>query len=349
MAPEQIEDRPLDGRVDVYSLGCVAFQCLTGLPPFSRATEAAVLWAHMQEKPPRVSEARPGLPAGVDAIIVRALAKTPDERFQTCGELAAALAASLEGSQTLERTREHPAPEEAPAADDAAEPPATRLRRPRRWLALIAAFLVGAAAAAAVILLGFEREPEERVVTRTQTVAPPPDELTAFDRELLRVVPPSFRESCVPVEPVAAGFDATVRCRPGQGVVRAEYSHARSGDVMQEYFRDRVVTAGVELGDDDRLPKTGTCGSPEPSLREWTARGRTGHEETDSFQLELQGFDAAERQSLIGGHVLCHPQRGRYWIEWTDQATGTYSLATGPSSEGLVGWWKVSAGPLARP
>ena len=350
MAPEQIEDRPLDGRVDVYSLGCVAFQALTGAPPFTRATEAAVLWAHMQDPPPRVSDQRPGLPAAVDSVISRALAKAPSDRFQSCGDLAAALAASLEGRRTLERTRDVAPSQDAPTAT--APPAAPARARPRRFprsLALVAALLAGAAAGAVAVLFGVEPEPEERVVTETQTrtVEAAPSGPNDFERELLRTIPASFRDTCEPVEPIAASFDATVRCRPGQGVSRAEYSHARSGDAMQDYFRDRVVMAGVEFDEDDPVPKEGECGSPEPSVREWTARGRTGHDETDSFLLELEGYDSVERQRLIGGHVLCYRQRGRYWVEWTDQPTGTYALATGASSDAVVGWWKVSAGPLA--
>jgi serine/threonine-protein kinase len=351
MAPEQIEDQPLDGRADVYSLGCVAFQCLTGAPPFPRATEAAVLWAHMQEPPPRVSDLRPGLPSGLDAAVARALAKAPEERFQTCGELAAALAASLEGRRTLERTRELTPPAATPGPPVAPEPDRPPRARPRRrlgrWLALAAALLAGAAAGAAAAFFAVERDPTERVVTQTQTVSPPADDLTAFDRELLRSIPASFRDSCVSIEPIAPGFDASVRCSPGQGVLRADFSHARSGDILQEYFRGRVVAAGIEVSEGDPLPKVGTCGSAEPSVREWTASGRAGHEETDSFLLELQGYNSVERQRLIGGQVLCHPQRGRYWVEWTDHPTGIYTLATGASSIALVRWWQESAGPLA--
>src|SRR5439155_23655377 len=55
-APEQIEGRPLDGRTDVYSLGCVLYECLTGEVPFPRDAEMAVLWAHMSTPPPKVTE-----------------------------------------------------------------------------------------------------------------------------------------------------------------------------------------------------------------------------------------------------------------------------------------------------
>src|SRR5918998_4375317 len=65
VAPEQIEGRPVDGRADVYSLGCVAFECLTGRVPFDRDNDAATLWAHMQEDPPSAAGLNPALPAGV--------------------------------------------------------------------------------------------------------------------------------------------------------------------------------------------------------------------------------------------------------------------------------------------
>src|ERR671923_175317 len=65
MSPEQIEGREVDGRTDIYSLGCVLFECLTGATPFRRETEVAVLWAHMREEPPAVTELRPELPRAV--------------------------------------------------------------------------------------------------------------------------------------------------------------------------------------------------------------------------------------------------------------------------------------------
>src|ERR671914_1003275 len=71
VAPEQIEGRDLDGRTDVYSLGCVLFQCLTGAVPFAGATDVEVVFAHLREPPPRASAAVPTLPTTVDAVIAR--------------------------------------------------------------------------------------------------------------------------------------------------------------------------------------------------------------------------------------------------------------------------------------
>jgi hypothetical protein len=90
LAPEQLEGLPADGRADVYSLGCVLYECLTGEPVFPRDSRLAVAWAHLEEEPPRASKRRAGLPEAVDAVLGRALAKDPEQRFATCGALVSA-------------------------------------------------------------------------------------------------------------------------------------------------------------------------------------------------------------------------------------------------------------------
>src|SRR5262245_17604232 len=95
LAPEQIEGEPVDGRADVYALGCLLFECLTGDAPFVRGSRLAVAWAHMEEEPPRASEHHPGLPHAVDAVIAKAMAKEPDDRFATCGALVHAASEAL--------------------------------------------------------------------------------------------------------------------------------------------------------------------------------------------------------------------------------------------------------------
>jgi DNA-binding beta-propeller fold protein YncE len=79
VAPEQIRGEEVDGRADLYSLGCLLFECVTGNPPFARPSDAAVLFAHLEEEPP----AAPGL----EDVMRTALAKHPDDRFQTGHEL----------------------------------------------------------------------------------------------------------------------------------------------------------------------------------------------------------------------------------------------------------------------
>ena len=83
VAPEQIRGDEVDGRADVYSLGCLLYECLTGRQPFKRGNDAAVLYAHLEDEPPSTG--------GVaDPVIAKALAKTPDDRYQTCAELVEA-------------------------------------------------------------------------------------------------------------------------------------------------------------------------------------------------------------------------------------------------------------------
>ncbi|MDF2751910.1 MAG: hypothetical protein K0S82_292 [Gaiellaceae bacterium] len=102
VAPEQIGGEEVDGRADVYSLGCVLYECVVGQPPFRRDSDVAVVFAHLETEPPPPSAARPELPAALDAVIVRALAKDPAERYPSCRELArAALAVAADEASRL--------------------------------------------------------------------------------------------------------------------------------------------------------------------------------------------------------------------------------------------------------
>ena len=84
ISPEQIKGEPLDGRADLYSLGCVLFECLTGRIPFSKENDAALIYSHLAERPPSISALRPDLPAQFDAVIARAMGKDKEERYPTC-------------------------------------------------------------------------------------------------------------------------------------------------------------------------------------------------------------------------------------------------------------------------
>jgi serine/threonine-protein kinase len=101
--PEQIEGGQIDSRADVYSLGCVLYECLAGERPFERESELAVVFAHLNEPPPRILDVRPELPLDFDTVFRTALAKSPDDRYSTCGELAAAAEAALEGKTFVRR------------------------------------------------------------------------------------------------------------------------------------------------------------------------------------------------------------------------------------------------------
>jgi YVTN family beta-propeller protein len=99
VAPEQIRGGRVDARTDVYALGCVLFQALTGVSPYQRDSDEATLWAHLNDPPPELAQYAPGVPGTFDDVVRRALAKEPAERFPSAGDLGrAALAAAGERS-----------------------------------------------------------------------------------------------------------------------------------------------------------------------------------------------------------------------------------------------------------
>jgi serine/threonine protein kinase len=123
MPPEQIMGGRADARSDVYALGCLLFHALTGRPPYDRGHEVAKMYAQVHDPPPSVVEAVPGAPAGLDAVITRALAKVPDQRYPSAGDLGRAARAALTGAAPSQPERNLAtglAAPQAPEPDDTA-------------------------------------------------------------------------------------------------------------------------------------------------------------------------------------------------------------------------------------
>jgi hypothetical protein len=87
ISPEQIRGKPASKQSDIYALAAVLYECLSGVVPYPKDSEAAVLYAHMSDEPPSVTEARPDLPGGLDDVIRKAMSKNPEERQQSASEL----------------------------------------------------------------------------------------------------------------------------------------------------------------------------------------------------------------------------------------------------------------------
>ena len=94
-APEQASGQLVDGRADQYALACVAYELLSGSVPFKRDEPVLVLYAHVSAPPPRLTAARPDLPAAADAVLARAMEKLPERRYDSCGDFADALREAL--------------------------------------------------------------------------------------------------------------------------------------------------------------------------------------------------------------------------------------------------------------
>lgn len=95
MSPEQAMGSPVDERSDLYSLGCVLYECLAGKPPFHHPMEAQVLELHQRAPVPRVSGMRTNVPPALSAVVTRSLSKNPDERWQTATAMRDALLAAM--------------------------------------------------------------------------------------------------------------------------------------------------------------------------------------------------------------------------------------------------------------
>jgi streptogramin lyase len=197
LAPEQLEGKPVDGRADLYSLGCLLYEALTGEAVFPRSSRLAVAWAHLEEEPPRASRRRPELPEAIDAVIARAMAKEPGQRHSSCAALIA-------------------------AAEDALgfrKAPLFGRRKPLLVAAaIVVALLVASAAIAAVLLTGAPRT--------TGTKLPP--RLFARANTLARIDPATdkvvavYRVAADPVVTAAGDYTVWVYSRGGGTVTQID-------------------------------------------------------------------------------------------------------------------------------
>jgi hypothetical protein len=165
MAPEQARGEPTSAASDRYALACVAFEFLTGRRPFERESQAAEAAAHAHEAPPSIHRLEPSLPAALDAVFARGLAKAPDERYPTCATFVSDLRAALatapstastviagQGVRTVHRSTSYP-------------------RMGGRVLVVLGALgLLAAGGVAAWALSGLDGESGSATVVLTQTV-----------------------------------------------------------------------------------------------------------------------------------------------------------------------------------
>lgn len=173
MSPEQAQGESVDGRADIYALGIILFEMLTGRQPFEGDTPMSVVVKHITGTPPHILDIQPDLPPAIEPIIEKALAKKKDDRFATTVEFADALGAVARGKKTDLKTITRPVP--PTVARLPAQPPARR-KRPGLWIGLGAVFLLGVAAVigAGLLFLPSFRSAFQATSATAPTVTPVP-------------------------------------------------------------------------------------------------------------------------------------------------------------------------------
>jgi hypothetical protein len=123
IAPEQVQGAAVDARTDVYALACVLFHTLSGRVPFERDTDMAKMYAHANLPAPSLAEAAPHVPHTLDAVVRRGLAKSPEERYASAGDLGRAAEAALRGQAPTIAERSVAVGAAAPGQDTVADTP----------------------------------------------------------------------------------------------------------------------------------------------------------------------------------------------------------------------------------
>jgi predicted Ser/Thr protein kinase len=189
VAPEQIKGQEVDGRADIYSLGCVLYECLTGQRPFRRESDVATLYAHLEDAPPKPSAKNPLVPSALDEVVAKAMAKRPDARYATAGELAADLGAMFH----------------QPRGGEAA-----KTRGLRGKVVLVAVIAVVAAAAAVVAATRTQRPPEDTKAAQGN-VGPPINSAVEVDPDTGKIL--------ATAPDIGTGGDRQARVVTGEGSV----------------------------------------------------------------------------------------------------------------------------------
>lgn len=162
LSPEQVSGKPATPSSDLYAVGCLLYACLAGEPPFGGETAIAVAMKHLQEPVSSLRARRPDVPPELEAVLMRALAKDPSDRYTSAGQMDAALAATgLDRHASSEPTVVTPLPviEEVPRAKTEVMPRPAGRGPSTRTLAAVTAFLLTAAVAALIVLYLQNRTP----------------------------------------------------------------------------------------------------------------------------------------------------------------------------------------------
>jgi serine/threonine-protein kinase len=178
MAPEQVQGRAVDARTDVYSVGVMLYAMLAGRSPFEKPTELATMMAQVSDAPPPIGSVAPDaiLPEGLEAVVTKCLAKSPDERYSSMEELITALKLQPSAAPTASDSGGQSAPQLSTAAAIALPQPPPQAARNRAAVPVIVGIALVVAAALSFALLSRPEEPNAAAPSTPSVSArlPPP-------------------------------------------------------------------------------------------------------------------------------------------------------------------------------
>lgn len=255
-APEQLQGQRVDARTDVYAAGCVLFEMLTGRVPFEQEHEASILWAHMTSPPPSAQALVPDLPPDIDAVIARAMAKNPDERYPSAGDLGRAALAAIRGGWAAESERsvaigraapaDAAAPAETGAAQSAGQIPAARRPGRGRIAAAAGGALVLIAIVAVIVSGAFGgSSSQHRTVTIRTTPTPTVKTYRNASLGVSFNYPASWRPLTLQGSPAdfGIGADSNDETRCALEIERGAGPASASQEAQFAFVRDRSASA----------------------------------------------------------------------------------------------------------
>ena len=318
-APEQFKGGTPDARTDVYSLGCVLFECLTGSPPFTSENDAGLMYAHLQEAPPPVTARNPDLPREIDRAVATAMAKAPEDRQQTAGALADDAARAL-----------------GTGADMPVAEVRSAIRRLAPALAVGVALVVGVVASS--LVRGGTTPAEIDGATSASTASPSPTIPPTFrtvqralgpeEERLLTYIPGSFADDCASLdrpEPLHEEL-ASLVCRNED--LEVLYQLFPTRDAMDEAFQVNANNTRAPEGD---------CATETVAVGAYAIGGEPAGRVL-CYTVERGPFPD-------DGSVLLPDQSH---IEWTDENASIYGHAVRNdlADLSLYEWWLSSSGPI---
>jgi eukaryotic-like serine/threonine-protein kinase len=275
LSPEQAQGQPVSPRSDLYSIGVMLYELLTGKVPFDAESPVTIALKHVSEPPVPPSQLNPAVPPALDAVVLRALEKEPAHRFADADEFAAALLDARDRPTVVAkevRLEAYPMPGE-PFVEEERE-------RSRWWLWLLLALLLIALAIGAYLLLAPEKKPVPDVVGSRSAVASQKLQNAGFEVNIETVQSDTVPDDRVttqdpqPGEEVREGSTVTIIVSSGPGNATVPGVVGRKQDVAENMMREAGFKTDVRKESSDSVDK-GRVISTSPGENTQLEKGRT--------------------------------------------------------------------------